>query len=183
MLGSDGAVCRDDSSAAHVDRGGALVDDDAPPLDGVGQAADQPSGVDGRTVGRERAAEGIADAGDRRDLVGVEEPVVLLAEAPPTMVGDLPTDPFELRRVARDGEVAALVEVAVDALRGGDPSDVGHRVVQQVLHPHRRVAAALGRHPRERGGNSAEHQPPLRPDAPKPATSFSMTATRIVGSA
>ncbi len=152
VLGSHRAVRRDDPSAAHVDGRRALVDDDAAPLDGVGQAADEPRRVDGRAVRGERAAEGVADAGDRRDLVGVEEPVVLLAEAPLAMVGDLLTDPLELRRVARDGEVAALVEVAVDALRGGDPADVGHRVVQQVLHPHRRVAAALGGHPLERGG-------------------------------
>ncbi len=32
-------------------------------------------------------------------------------------------------------------------------------------------------------GKSEEHQPPLRPEAPKPATSRSSTATRIVGSA
>jgi len=32
-------------------------------------------------------------------------------------------------------------------------------------------------------GNSAEHQPPLRPDAPKPATSRSSTAIRSDGSA
>ncbi len=31
-------------------------------------------------------------------------------------------------------------------------------------------------------GNSAEHQPPLRPDAPNPAVSRSTTATRRVGS-
>ena len=32
-------------------------------------------------------------------------------------------------------------------------------------------------------GNSAEHQPPLRPDAPKPATSASSTTIRSDGSA
>ena len=32
-------------------------------------------------------------------------------------------------------------------------------------------------------GNSAEHQPPLRPDAPKPAISASHTATRSPGCA
>ena len=32
-------------------------------------------------------------------------------------------------------------------------------------------------------GNSAEHQPPLRPEAPKPATSASTTTIRSVGSA
>ena len=32
-------------------------------------------------------------------------------------------------------------------------------------------------------GNRAEHQPPLRPDAPNPAVSASSTTTRIVGSA
>ncbi len=31
-------------------------------------------------------------------------------------------------------------------------------------------------------GKSAEHQPPLRPDAPKPAVSASSTTTRIDGS-
>ena len=31
-------------------------------------------------------------------------------------------------------------------------------------------------------GNSAEHQPPLRPEAPNPATSCSSTATRSDGS-
>ncbi|CAB4715456.1 unannotated protein [freshwater metagenome] len=32
-------------------------------------------------------------------------------------------------------------------------------------------------------GKRAEHQPPLRPEAPKPATSASSTAIRSVGSA
>jgi hypothetical protein len=32
-------------------------------------------------------------------------------------------------------------------------------------------------------GNSAEHQPPLRPEAPKPATSRSSTIVRRLGSA
>ena len=32
-------------------------------------------------------------------------------------------------------------------------------------------------------GNSAEHQPPLRPEAPNPATSASTTTIRSVGSA
>jgi hypothetical protein len=32
-------------------------------------------------------------------------------------------------------------------------------------------------------GNSAEHHPPLRPEAPKPATSASQTAIRSPGSA
>ena len=36
--------------------------------------------------------------------------------------------------------------------------------------------------PLEAGGNSAEHQPPLRPDAPKPANSRSTIAIRIAGS-
>ena len=34
-----------------------------------------------------------------------------------------------------------------------------------------------------RFGNSAEHQPPLRPDAPYPAISASSTAIRRLGSA
>ena len=32
-------------------------------------------------------------------------------------------------------------------------------------------------------GNSAEHQPPLRPEAPNPATSCSSSAMRSAGSA
>ena len=79
---------------------------------------------------------------------------------------------------------AALGEVAVDALgcsRGADQVD-------GVLHgPCAWRPWRLGRTWRTSApsetANNAEHQPPLRPEAPNPATSFSTTAMRSVGSA
>ena len=51
------------------------------------------------------------------------------------------------------------------------------RMARMAATPCRRAKAT------SEAGNSEEHQPPLRPDAPKPATSRSTTATRSVGSA
>ena len=53
---------------------------------------------------------------------------------------------------------------------------IAARIASAASRPWRRVSAASP------AGKSAEHQPPLRPLAPKPAISRSMTSTRTVGS-
>ncbi len=56
-------------------------------------------------------------------------------------------------------------------------SCMARRIARMASVPYRRASAASD------VANSAEHQPPLRPEAPKPATSRSSTATRSEGSA
>jgi hypothetical protein len=78
---------------------------------------------------------------------------------------------------------AAALEVAVDALDAGHPTHLVDGVDHRL-----RIATAASKpcsrssEPADRG-NSAEHQPPLRPDAPNPAISRSSTAMRRPGSA
>ena len=79
---------------------------------------------------------------------------------------------------------AALGEVGVDALGGAHPADLvdASSRIARVLGERGVAVAAAGQRPSE-AGNSAEHQPPLRPDAPNPAISASSTAIRSAGSA
>ena len=56
-------------------------------------------------------------------------------------------------------------------------SCMARRIARMASTPCRRASAA------SEVANSAEHQPPFRPDAPNPATSRSSTATRSEGSA
>ena len=127
--------------------------------------------------GREQAAR----------LLAREQPDVVLAAAPAAGVGDLGAGPGELGAGAGEHDGAALGPVRVDALGGQHPPDLvdggphggvlGERALAVGDRP--TVAASLS----SEAGNSAEHQPPLRPDAPKPAISASSTTIRSVGSA
>ena len=78
---------------------------------------------------------------------------------------------------------AALGPVAVDALGRGDPAHLVHDpciaryMAMAASRPAILVSLASD------AGNSAEHQPPLRPDAPNPAMFASQTATRRPGCA
>ena len=85
---------------------------------------------------------------------------------------------------ARARSVPPLAQWHVDALgSAATGADLVDRVEHRALHGD---APRRGRTSRRScahdAGNSAEHQPPLRPDAPKPATSRSTTTTRSVGS-
>ena len=55
-------------------------------------------------------------------------------------------------------------------------SCIARRTATAAWRPWRRAI------PLDAGGNSAEHQPPLRPEAPKPAISRSTIAIRSAGS-
>ena len=89
----------------------------------------------------------------------------------------------ELGLGAGQDDRAAHREVGVDALGRAHPGDLGDRTLHRAVLRDRRVAPNLGGEGRDATGYSAEHQPPLRPDAPKPAISASSTATRSDGSA
>ena len=123
-LRADGAVRG--HRPARLDRGdgGALVDPYAAPLDGVGQAAHQPGGVDRRAVRGVRRAQGAGGPQDVARLGRVEEPQVVLAAAPGPGVGDLGPGPAHLGGGADQADGAALGDVGVDALGGRDPHDL-----------------------------------------------------------
>src|SRR6478609_10398651 len=104
---------------------------------GPGETAHEPGRVQRRAVRGPGAAERVADADVVGHLVHVEQTQVVVAEAPLAALGHLGTDPFELRGVAGHRDVAALLEMAVDVLLGGDPTHLGDRVVHPALHPHR----------------------------------------------
>ena len=116
-------------------------------------------------------------------LVGSEPAHVVLAEPQRTGFVHRGQRTHPLCLAAHEVDRAALGEMAVDALaRRGRPDDVDRscialRIARIASGPCRRASAASD------VANSAEHQPPLRPDAPKPATSRSTTAMRRDGSA
>ena len=130
-----------------------LVEGDAATGHDLGQAADQSARVDGRAVGGVRRAEGPRRA----------QPLARLGRGE-HLVAVLGARPGELGLAPREDDGAALGEVAVDAL--GE----GHALTSST---EARIAASCAS-PSD-VGNSAEHQPPLRPEAPNPATSASST--------
>ncbi len=97
---------------------------------------------------------------------------------------DLLAGPVELDRGPGQADGAALGPVDVQSFSAGDPADLVDRVVHGVLHrlgvPARAVVRAILS---SEAGNSAEHQPPLRPLAPNPATFASTMAMRVPGAA
>ena len=101
------------------------------------------------------------------------------------MVRELLVEAREMRRKRRRPRGSAARPVAVDSLHPDDTLDLVERGEHRTLHRDRGVAA-VGRERVLRASapaKSAEHQPPLRPDAPKPTCSRSQTATRNDGSA
>ena len=138
----------------------------------------------GRAVRRVRRPEhaGCGQPGAR--LVGAEQREVVLAEAPPRASATSARARSSCTRRARDDDRAALGELAVDALGRDDPRRPRRRspasrgaARRPARSPYRAASQATD------AGNSAEHQPPLRPLAPKPATSRSSTTMRSDGSA
>ena len=183
---------RDRAAVGHhpagLDRGdaGVLVDVDAAPLDRGGQAADQPGGVERRAVGGVRRPEGAGGASTPSRRLRASSRRVVRVAAPGPGVVDLGAGARAAGRGVRASAIVPpLREVGVDALGRRHPAHLVDR------GPHRGVLGERGlarrtRQPGERrseAGKSAEHQPPLRPDAPNPAFSASSTTTRSVGSA
>ena len=100
----------------------------------------------------------------------------------PAGVGRLCAGPGELRGRAGERDGAALHPVAGDALVRDRPSRPRRpRRASPPASRRRGRAVPAGQRGRRRAGNSAEHQPPLRPLAPNPATSRSTTSTRRPG--
>jgi hypothetical protein len=93
---------------------------------------------------------------------------------------------IDLTRSRCVGEVMA-VSVPPFTNSASIPSSAATRPTSSTVAKRARsIATAAGRPYRRaillRGAaNKPEHHPPLRPDAPKPATSFSINATRIPG--
>ena len=103
-------------------------------------------------------------------LLGVEPAQVVLAEAELPLLVQLSPGPGQLGLAAHQVDGAALGELAVDALDGGRApttstvSCMARRMASIDSRPCRRASAA------SEVANRAEHHPPLRPTAPKPAT-------------
>ena len=81
-LGAHGPVSRGHSTGRDRRGGRLLVERDPPAYDGVGEAADQSAGMDGRTVGRVGRAAHVGARQDGRGLRGVEQPELVLAPTP-----------------------------------------------------------------------------------------------------
>ena len=82
----------------------------------------QGGGLDPGAGGRVQAAEGPGDVDPRARLVAGQELVHVVAVAPFPAGGEARAQPGELRRRGRDGQPAALHEVAVDRLGRADPA-------------------------------------------------------------
>ena len=185
-VGADRAVVGVDRARLDREDAGALVDPAAAPLDRTGEPAHEPERVDGRAVGGVRRPEGVGDrarwsrvsAGSssrsrprRGPTPGVRRPRRGRAAAAP--------------RVRATMTVPPLAQWASMPSASSDPPDlVDARRASRRAGPARPPAPTPGAGQPVGGiGKSAEHQPPLRPEAPKPAVSASSTTTRSVGSA
>ena len=173
---------------AHLARGdrrdpGPLVDRHAAAFGGPRQPAHQSRRVDGRAVGgvrRARDAVGAHDLGSpprRRGAPGRPRP------------GPSAAPPRPRPGPARAGPAPRASRIVPPlATCASMPSAPATRATSSTVA---RIAAcwasAASRPPSaasagSSAGNSAEHQPPLRPDAPKPATSDSSTRSDSDGS-
>ena len=170
MLRPDRAVLGQYLSPCDVDDPALLVHGRAEALDDPRQAPHQPGRVQRRAV---RRVLGPQHCGRREPLLGRCRVEPLLVAVPTV----------ELGLAAGQRQRAALGEPGVDAVLVAAPPDVVDGFPQPQPEPVRRVLRRARATIRGHAvGNSAEHQPPLRPDAPQPAISRSSTTTRSVGS-
>ena len=184
VLGPHRAVRGDDAAAADVDGRGALVDRDTAALDRGGQTRARAG------PGGSRRSAGSTSRRGSRPPGRTQRPRGRRAAGGPRVRSPRRGSRRPRRAPARAGRGCAR-------RRGSRPGRSGSR-----CPPRRRCAPTAATvscswccirtaasRPRSLAirwsdaGKSAEHQPPLRPEAPKPATSRSITATRTVGSA
>ena len=162
---------------------GALVQDGPRLDDAAGQAAHEPCRVDCGAVRGVGTAEDVGRADSALGLRLVEQGVVLRAEAPGA----------QLRRSRRGRSTAAAGVRAATTVppllhSTSQPSADATRPISSTVANISRLSrmaasrvdcrASAGR----LAGNSADAQPPLRPDAPKPACSASRMTMRSDGS-
>ena len=173
--------------ASWLDAGdqGVLVDPHAATFDRRRQPAGESRRMDRGAMRRVGPAQDIGGPYQRRRLSSPEQREIVPAESPHSRPSaTYARARLELRLRPRGDDRAALREVAVDPLEFGDPMDLVDRAAH--LAP---CSASAGSRPYRRATagsdaeNSAEHQPPLRPDAPNPATACSSTTMRRLGSA
>ena len=141
------------------------------------------AGMDGRAVAGCTSRRARVPRPRPRRLVGVEQPDVVLVEAPRTGVLDLGLGACHCGCRPGQPDRAALGGVGVDALVVGRPQHLVDACRASRVRAARGQPLAASAGDARGRGNSAEHQPPLRPDAPKPAVSASSTAIRSDGSA
>src|SRR5262249_12713894 len=113
---------------------GVLVEASASPFDGAGEAVHELGGMDGRTVRREQGAEIRLAPDERGRLVGAQLSVVVLAEAPRTMILQLGPKSAEMRGDRRDQHRAAPGPVAVDVFGSEHAFDLVERGEHRALH-------------------------------------------------
>ena len=153
---------------------GPLVDGHAPPLHGLGQSPHQPGRVHGGAVGGVGAAQHGGGPHHGRRLGRRQQPEVVLADA--RRPGPRPPRAGPARAGPRSGP-------APPSPRGRSRTRCPRR--RPPVPPRRRCPPWPGAWPLPTRGratwssfasgtaNSAEHQPPFRPEAPKPTTSRS----------
>ena len=167
---------RDDAAVGHhparPHRGGGGGLDDAPAaaLDGPREAPHEPRGLDACAVRRVRRAQHAGGADERRRLLRRDEarPRHGPGAAAPGCGRGRSCRPSPSRRRCPPRPPPCRPRRRCRASPRPSPAP--------PPRPCRRVSAA------SLAGNSAEHQPPLRPLAPKPATCRSTTSTRRPGS-
>ena len=170
---------RDDSSWSKLDDGRLLEYARPAAFDRLSQAADEPGGVQGGAMGRVQSARGPwwrpRASGPRARSRSLRSASSMPSERACSISRSARC---ELGRVAGEHHPAALSVVAVDAfgwqLSHPTSSTVRSRALAQL--PARLCCRSRAPACAEEVANIAEHQPPLRPEAPKPAVSRSMTA-------
>ncbi len=135
---------RGDDAGADGGHLGVLDDPDAPALDGLGQAPDEPCGVDGGAVRGEGAAQHVGGTHPGRGLCRGEERQVGLTDPPGPGLGHLGVGAGQLGRGPGEHDGPALMESALDPLGRHDPADLADGGLHgQALGASRAVTAAV----------------------------------------
>ena len=117
------------------------MDGDTERFDDVGEPLDEFGGVEPRAVRGPAGADGAGDADAFRRLACAAQDTVGLPEGDLDRVVGL--EPGQLGRGAGDFEDAAVVDVGVDVLFGGDADDLGDGVVHGPLQTYGCLVAVL----------------------------------------
>ena len=104
-------------------------------------------------------------------------------DAPLVVPDGLGSDALDLLGAVGEVEHAALVEARFDAFGARDAADLVDRLEHRALHVDGALAAVFLAMVSSDAGKNGDTQPPLRPEAPKPAISFSTSTMRSAGSA
>ena len=183
VLGSDDSVGGPDTARMDLDSTGALEDGAAETLNRNRQSTRQLGGVDGRTIRSERGSVDLRRVQTLAGFIGLEPDEFVRSQPPTSGLVDLRDRSGALCLVARERDRPATLHLSRDLLLGDDTFDFANAGRICVSSANAEARSEDFARLWSDFGKSAEAQPPLRPEAPKPAYSASSRTTLSVGSA